>query len=169
MTRRSASALDDIQIAFARLGPLIKVRMAESASDFHPQLRSAGFTVLRMALINAARSPERMLSVSDIVTETQMDKSVVSRQLRDLKSWGLIKLQRSTQDARVFQVLPTKLAQERYRQLKRSTFALYRDLLGSWDEQDVAQLGKLLLKLVQDIEDSGQLGGKPIACVRDNP
>ncbi|GAA1413403.1 hypothetical protein AUR04nite_31300 [Glutamicibacter uratoxydans] len=154
----SAGDLDDIQTAFARLGPLMKVRMADSAALFHPQLRSAGFTVLRMALIHQARTPDRVLAVSDIVAETQMDKSVVSRQLRDLKSWGLIELTRSTEDARVFQVLPTELAQQRYRQLKRNSYAEYRSLLDAWDPQDVAQLGTLLMKLVAQVEDSGRLG-----------
>lgn len=148
------SPLDDIEVAFARLAPLIKVRMSESATSFHPQLRSASFTVLRMALIHAVRTPTSCLAVSDIVAETQMDKSVVSRQLKDLKEWGLIELERSTSDARVYWVRPTKAALERYKALKRSTRSEYGALFESWEPEQVAQFGVLLTKMVEEVDSS---------------
>lgn len=154
MSSTRAAALDDIEVAFARLAPLIKVRMAESATSFHPQLRSASFTVLRMALIHAVRTPQACLAVSDIVAETQMDKSVVSRQLKDLKEWGLIELERSTADARVYWVRPTEAALERHKALKRSARIEYGELFEAWEPEQVAQFGALLTKMVEDLDSS---------------
>lgn len=144
-----SAAIDGLEAAFATIGPMIKARMMAIAAAVHPDLRPAGWAVLRVVL-NAAQSADgRPATVSDIVAETQMDKSVVSRQLRDLKEWGLVSLARSEADARVFEVTPTPEAVSRHAAMRRASRAQYRTVFGEWDEADVEKLTELLERLAQ--------------------
>ncbi|WP_159609891.1 MarR family winged helix-turn-helix transcriptional regulator [Glutamicibacter sp. JC586] len=153
MSQVNAVALDDIEAAFARLSPAVKGRMAQNARLFHPELRGAGFSVLRVVLLHSLRGPEGELTVSDIVCDTHMDKSVVSRQLKDLKAWGLIQAERSEQDARVFFVSPTEFALQRFKEIKSTTRADYLDAFASWDPSDVTELAALLTRFAEKVEE----------------
>jgi len=143
------AAIDDLEAAFARIGPLVKTRMQSVAAGVHPDLRPAGWNVLRVVLFHPREHPGRPLTVSDIIAITQMDKSVVSRQLRDLKEWGLVTLTRSHEDARVFLVEATELARERHQAMHAAGRAEYRRILGTWDPADVRKLAELLNRLVE--------------------
>lgn len=153
MSPDNGVALDDIEAAFARLAPAVKGRMAQNARLFHPELRGAGFSVLRVVLLHSLRGPEGDLTVSDIVCDTHMDKSVVSRQLKDLKAWGLIQVARSEQDARVFLVSATDFALDRFKAIKSSTRADYLDTFASWDSSDVTELAALLTRFAEQVEE----------------
>ncbi|MER7796648.1 MarR family transcriptional regulator [Microbacterium sp. NPDC096154] len=144
-----ATPVDDLEAAFATLGPLVKGRMAAVAAAIHPGLRPAGWNVLRVVLTASHRPPGAVLAVSDIVAETQMDKSAVSRQLRDLKDWGLVTLRRSQGDARIFEVSPTPEAIARHAAVRRAARAQYRSVFAEWDERDVEKLTELLGRLAQ--------------------
>ncbi len=139
--------LDDLEVAFARLGPIIKQRMHSVATSIHPELRPAGWNVLRLAIWQCHERPERPMTVSEIINSTQMDKSVVSRQLRDLKEWGLVTLTRSKDDARVFLVEPTDLAKARVREIHERNRAEFRRAFAAWDPDDVRRLVALLGRL----------------------
>jgi len=152
MNQVNGAALDDIEAAFARLAPAVKGRMAQNARLFHPELRGAGFSVLRAVLLSALRRPGADLTVSELVSGCHMDKSVVSRQLKDLKQWGLIQLARSEQDARVYLVSPTEFALTRFQEIKQETRADYQDMLAAWDPQDVSHLASLLLRFSEQVE-----------------
>jgi len=142
-----AEVLEDLEVAFARLGPIVKQRMVGIASRIHPELRPAGWNVLRLVLWHAAEDPARPMTVSEIITATQMDKSVVSRQLRDLKGWGFVTMTRSSEDARVFTVEPTELALARSRQVHEENRREFRNSFAEWDADDVEKLVELLGKL----------------------
>jgi len=145
--RVDLEAVEELEAAFARLGPIVKSRMIASSASIHPELRPAGWNVLRVALLQHHERPDRPLTVSEIIGMTQMDKSVVSRQLRDLKEWGLVTLTRSSEDARVFLVEPTELALERHRAVHEQSRAEFRRLFATWDAADVRKLVELLTKL----------------------
>ncbi|WP_347037591.1 helix-turn-helix domain-containing protein [Glutamicibacter halophytocola] len=153
MNDANGAALDDIEAAFARLAPAVKERMAHNARKFHPELRGAGFSVLRAVLLCALRRPGEDLTVSDLVAGRHMDKSVVSRQLKDLKQWGLIQLERSQQDARVYLVSPTEFALDRFKEIKRSTRSEYWNIFAAWDPRDVSELASLLLRFSEQVEE----------------
>ncbi|UYQ76530.1 MarR family transcriptional regulator [Glutamicibacter sp. JL.03c] len=153
MNHVHGAALDDIEAAFARLAPAFKGRMARNARLFHPELRGAGFSVLRAVLLSAVSRPDADLTVSELVAGCHMDKSVVSRQLKDLKQWDLIQLERSQHDARVYLVSPTDMAIKRFQEIKGSTRADYHDLFATWELQDVTELASLLLRFSEQIEE----------------
>ncbi|UXN33510.1 MULTISPECIES: MarR family transcriptional regulator [Micrococcaceae] len=145
-------ALDDIEAAFARLAPIVKGRMANAATQFHPELRGAGFAVLRMVLLRTLRGPKGDVTVSEVVSDCHMDKSVVSRQLKDLKQWGLIQVERSEQDARVYLVSPTDFAMKRFAEIKQATRSEYSDMFSEWDPRDLSDLAKLLSRYSEQME-----------------
>jgi len=145
--RVDQSAIDELELAFARIGPMVKARMQSVATSMHPELRPAGWAVLRTVLYHEHEHPGEPLTVSDIIAATQMDKSVVSRQLRDLKEWGLVTLARSTADARVFLVAATEEARARNKANHERARAEYRRVLGEWDPADVRRLTELLVRL----------------------
>lgn len=147
MDRRAV--LEELEAAFATLGPLVKGRMAAVAAAIHPDLRPAGWNVLRLVLASCRDAPDRPPTVSDIVAVTQMDKSVVSRQLRDLREWGLVRLERSREDARVVEVTATDAAIARHEEVRRAARRQYHELFGEWQEQDVAKLTELLGRLAR--------------------
>jgi len=149
----NGSALDDIEAAFARLAPAVKGRMAANARSFHPELRGAGFSVLRAVILSAVRRPDQELTVSELGAGCHLDKSVVSRQLKDLKQWGLIQVERSQQDARVYFVSPTEIAMQRFREIKKSAREEYWDLFAEWDPKDVSELASLLLRFSEQVEE----------------
>lgn len=144
-----SSAIDGLEAAFATIGPMVKARMLAIAAAIHPDLRPAGWAVLRVALAAAQHSDRPAVTVSEIVAETQMDKSVVSRQLRDLKEWGLVTMRRSEADARVIEVTPTDEAIARHQEMRRASRAQYRAVFGEWDEADVEKLTELLGRLAE--------------------
>lgn len=140
------SSIEALEGVFAQLGPMVKGRMLSASTAIHPDLRPAGWNVLRPVLI-AHREGRPVLTVSEIVAQTHMDKSVVSRQLRDLKDWGLVTLARSEADARVFEVTPTREALERFAAMKKASRAQYRAIFREWDVADIEKLTELLGRL----------------------
>jgi DNA-binding MarR family transcriptional regulator len=141
------SHVDVLERAFARLAQIFKTQVRTLASGVHPDLRPAGWHVLRMVLKGTPAGGH--VTVGDIIVETAMDKSVVSRQLRSLKEWGLVTLTRSDTDARVFVAKPTAEALARYDAVRKHQRELYAQALEGWDDDDVAKLEELLGRLVE--------------------
>lgn len=141
-----AESVGSLERAFRRLGELSRRLARENAAELSEELRPAGWLVLRIAMRSQG------ISVGDIVQETAMDKSVVSRQLKTLKSCGLVELRRSEDDARVFIVEPTPLAEEKVAAILEKNRAYYWEILAGWDSQDVADLARLITRLTDAIE-----------------
>lgn len=151
--------IDALEVAFSRLGPIVKARMLGNATSIHPELRPAGWHVLRVVLHGAKGVPEEPVTVGEIIAVTGMDKSVVSRQLRDLKEWGLVTVTRSEEDARMFVVTPTPLAKERKRAAAKQQREDYRRFLSSWEREDVERLTELLMRLADSAGPARTTGG----------
>ncbi len=142
-------SIEALEAAFGRLVPLVREQLRAIAAHIHPEMRAAGMQVLRVA-IRARRAGEPPVSVGDIITQTAQDKSVVSRQLRQLAEWGLITTRRSEQDRRVILVEATELALERSTAARGSVRMLNARILSTWSEADVHELTRLLDRIVDD-------------------
>lgn len=139
-------ALTRVERSFHRLGAISKQAARAQASQAHPEMRPAGWIVFRVV---SMREP---VPVADIIAETGMDKSVVSRQLKALREWGLIEVGRDTDDARVVVVQTTELGRERVGVVRRVLRDRYRAAFAVWDESDVDTLADLLERLVPAID-----------------
>jgi len=138
--------IDALEAAFSRLGLLWKANIRDFAAAMHPELRPAGWHVLRQVLRGDDRAEP--MTVSEIIHATQMDKSVVSRQLRALKEFGLVELERSEADARVFVVRCTDEARRRFAEVRAMQRRLYQRGVATWSPEDVARFAELFTKFV---------------------
>ncbi|MBO9577872.1 MAG: winged helix-turn-helix transcriptional regulator [Microbacteriaceae bacterium] len=136
------AAVESLEVAFRRLTQLMKRSARDFASAVHPELRPAGWVVLGAVL--RCGQDHQPVTVGDVIAETGMDKSVVSRQLRSLSDWGLVTLSRSDADARVVVVEVSPLAHERLRVVRARQRERYVQILGDWSPDDVQQLERLL-------------------------
>ncbi|OJX63859.1 MAG: hypothetical protein BGO95_06630 [Micrococcales bacterium 73-13] len=134
--------LDALEAAFRRIAHVVKRGFREFATAMHPDLRQAGWAILTTVL--RADNEDRRATVGEIIAETGIDKSVVSRQLRALSDWGLVVLSRSEADARVVVVAGTPLAHERLRAVRAQQRERYAEILGSWSAADRRRLEELL-------------------------
>ena len=150
MVRMTEPAVEDalarVERSFHRLGAISKQAARARASQARPEMRPAGWIVFRVV---AMLGP---VPVADIIAETGMDKSVVSRQLRALREWGLIEVDRDPDDARVVVVRMSELGRERALAVRRILRDRYRTAFDTWDEADVDTLADLLDRLVPAID-----------------
>jgi len=138
--------IDALEAAFSQLGLIWKSSIRDFAAAMHPELRPAGWHVIRQVLRGDERGEP--LTVSEIIHATQMDKSVVSRQLRALKEWGLVELERSDADARVFVVKATDDSRRRFADVRAMQRRLYQRGVATWSPEDVAKFAELFTKFV---------------------
>jgi DNA-binding MarR family transcriptional regulator len=113
----------------------------ELAEQVHPDLDLA--TYLTLAQI-ADTAPTR---ASDLVDHFEIDKAVVSRQIRHLERLGLIERTADPRDGRAFAVRLTRGGASRLRQVQRTRNARFRKLLEAWPQRDVDELARLLARL----------------------
>jgi len=147
--RDSAAAVEALEGAFRRITQVVKRNVREFATAIHPELRHAGWIVLNTVLRAAADG--RAVTVGEIIVETGMDKSVVSRQLRALGDWGLVTMRRSDADARVVVVDPTELARDRIAVVRQRQRERYAEVLKDWSAEDVGRLEVLLGRLADAV------------------
>lgn len=144
-------AVDSLEVAFRRVTQLVKHSIRSIAASVHPELRHAGWVVF--VVVHRGGADGLPVTVGEIIAETGMDKSVVSRQLRSLNDWGLVEMSRSAADARVVVVEPTALARERFQEVRARQRELYNAMLADWSKEDVGKLEELLNRLADVISD----------------
>lgn len=145
------AAIEALETAFRRITQVLKRSAREFSTAVHPELRPAGWVVLSSIMRGAAEG--RPVTVGEVIADTGMDKSVVSRQLRSLNDWGLVTMSRSEADARVVVVEGSPLAHERLGVVRRQQRLRYAQILGDWPTEDVARLGELLNRVADSFSD----------------
>src|SRR3954465_15911240 len=81
---------------------------------------------------------------SAIATSIGMDKSAVSRPIKDLRQHGLVTVEHSASDARAVLIAPTPEAVERVGLVVDSWRGRFRDILGTWDDEELEAFALLL-------------------------
>ena len=145
-------SIEGLEAVFQRLMPLVREQLRAFAEQIHPGLRPASMQVLRAAIQEHRASDGGAIAVGDIIQRTSMDKSVVSRQLRQLSAWGLVTTRRSAQDGRVILVEASPLALERFDAARAAVRERNARILVNWPESDVRELTRLLERWVSDRE-----------------
>ncbi|HWK19936.1 MAG TPA: MarR family winged helix-turn-helix transcriptional regulator [Microbacteriaceae bacterium] len=148
----ASAAVESLEVAFRRVTQLVKRSVTTIATSVHPEMRHAGWVVF--TVVHRGGTDGQPVTVGEIIAETGMDKSVVSRQLRALSDWELVTTSRSAADARVIVVEPTELARERFRDVRARQREFYRLVLSDWPAADLRKLEELLNRLADAITDS---------------
>jgi len=93
--------------------------------------------------------PSRQATLADV---SKLDPSTVSRHVSQLVKAGLVERRPDPEDGRAVQLAPTDAGLERIAAAKHRRVALVADALTDWDEDDIAQLTRLVTRLNDDIE-----------------
>lgn len=140
----SERKLDQLEDQLGQLLDTIRQRLRARAATVDPVLAPAGYRVL-MAL--AHLGPTNPTELSDSLG---FDKSVLSRQLHQLRDLGLIKRDPDPADRRGAVISLTPAARDRMEVANARERDLFRSRLGSWRREDLDDLIRLLAKLRED-------------------
>jgi DNA-binding MarR family transcriptional regulator len=140
-----ASVEEQLRLLFAR----VRLVWKEAAAAVHPDLQPVGYKVLS-ALVHRGR-----MHAGAIADVLEIDKSVVSRQVKHLEALGLAQSIADPDDgrARFIEATPDAIAsvgQRRSRMQQR----LYGQLR-TWSGEDVDVLGSLLGRLISEVVEPG--------------
>ncbi|MCL6517865.1 MAG: MarR family transcriptional regulator [Alicyclobacillus sp.] len=119
------------------------IRRAEAARTVDPRAsivdRSA---YLLMSRLDTAGP----MSIGALAQVFVLDISTVSRQVAALEAKGFVRRESDPRDARVSLLHLTPSGRERLEAARAGRYAMYRDLLRDWPQEDVAHFAALLLK-----------------------
>jgi DNA-binding MarR family transcriptional regulator len=134
--------VESIEQSFSQLFVLVKGTIREAAQTLGPDVQPAAWTVLRHVLRHEATS------AGAIAAATGMDKSVVSRQLKELRERGLVAVEPDPSDARAVRVTGTEEARRRVATVREGWSTEFREILGSWREDELQSFAVLLERFV---------------------
>jgi DNA-binding MarR family transcriptional regulator len=93
-------------------------------------------------------------STADLARLARMDTAAVSRQVRELEARGLVARRPSPVHGRVVLIEPTGEGRTTARRLHDLRDQHLADALESWEPSEREVLGRLVLRLVDDLEDT---------------
>lgn len=141
-----AAVEEQLRSLFVRVRAVWK----EAAAAVHPDLQPVGYKILSAVV---RRGP---MHAGAIAESLEIDKSVVSRQVRQLEALGLATSAADPSDGRARIIEPTPVAIERVgRRSSRMQQQLYAQLR-TWPADDVGELARLLARLTGDVLAEGE-------------
>lgn len=137
----SSAAIASVEEQFTILYTRVRAGMRDRASRVHPELQPLGFTVLATLLrcgpTHAGAMAERL----------DLDKSMMSRQVRQLEGMGLITRESDPNDRRAAYLVATADAQTRVAAVRRADQKSLHAGLADWQLGDLEKLVELLERL----------------------
>jgi DNA-binding MarR family transcriptional regulator len=150
MTRPVAAGPDveSVRLGLHRLQRLLASRRSSSALAVAAgvDLPQQVVQVLQVLHDGEARS------VADLARMARMDGAAVSRQVRALEERGLVRRRPSPTHGRIVLIEPTADGLESARRLHELRNRHLNDALAGWDPAERDTLGRLLLRLVDDLQ-----------------
>lgn len=152
-TSASSSALADDQLGEVRLG-LTRLGRLLSSRRVHAGMANAARVALPEQAMNVLRAlGERdPLPVGDLARAARMDAGAVSRQVKVLVDAGLVERRDSPQHGSIVLVVATPEGRETARRFERVRNAQLSRALADWTDDEREELGRLLLRLVDDLQ-----------------
>ena len=145
--------LVDVRQGLSRLQRLLSSRRinAEMADAAGVSLSQQSIEVLR------ALADNEPMPVGDLARAARMDTGAVSRQLRGLEEDGLVERRASEHHGSVVLVVATAKGRSLTRRYERVRNAQLSLALTDWEPQERLELGRLLLRLVDDLQSTPYL------------
>jgi DNA-binding MarR family transcriptional regulator len=149
---RSASSVrtgpDDDQLGAVRLGLTRLGRLLSSRRVHAGMARAAGVALPEQAMnVLRALGDRDPLPVGDLARAARMDAGAVSRQIRVLEE-----RRDSPQHGSIVLVVATTEGRETARRFERVRNAQLSRALADWTDDEREELGRLLLRLVDDLQ-----------------
>jgi DNA-binding MarR family transcriptional regulator len=127
--------IEGLERQFAMLFSAYRARLRQQASDVDPALQPSGFRTLQELVSGGP------MGAGELAESLGFDKSVLSRQLRQLESLGLVSRGKDPSDRRAVIIRPTDDAVARMEEIRRGV----RD--AEWSTHDLDDLARLLANL----------------------
>ncbi|MEJ3405563.1 MarR family winged helix-turn-helix transcriptional regulator [Rathayibacter sp. YIM 133350] len=135
------SAIEDVEEQFGVLFSRVRTSWKDAAAQIHPDLQPVGYKILSTIARSGSTNAHALSELLDV------DKSVVSRQVRMLEDAGLVQSEADARDGRARVLRPTPLAIERVNAVRSGNKGRLHELLRSWPESDVRAFADMLGKL----------------------
>jgi DNA-binding MarR family transcriptional regulator len=114
---------------------------------------AAGVTLPAQAMtVLRALGDRDPLPVGDLARAARMDAGAVSRQIRVLQDAGMVERRTSPQHRSIVLVVATDEGREVARRFERVRHAQLSRALADWTDDEREELGRLLLRLVDDLQ-----------------
>ncbi|TDS77149.1 MarR family transcriptional regulator [Amnibacterium kyonggiense] len=133
-------AIRTIIESFDRIFVGVRRTVRIAAAALGPDVQPAAWPVFR-EVVRAER-----VQATTLVATLGMDKSAVSRHLKELREAGLVDAERDPTDARIAWLSPTPLAHERLDAITEAQRERLRVLFASWPADDVERFSALLAR-----------------------
>ncbi|WP_246205143.1 MarR family winged helix-turn-helix transcriptional regulator [Agromyces salentinus] len=146
MTEASApidEAIADVEVQMSVLFSKARLVWKEAAQQVHPDLQPAGYKLLS-AIVRLGTTNAHVLA--DMF---EMDKSVVSRQVRVLEEFGLVETRPDERDGRVRVLVATDAAMDRVREVRDRNQRRLRDVLLDHPEDELRSFARLLRRIAE--------------------
>lgn len=141
------------ELAAVRLGITRLQRLLSSRRVHSGMASAAGVTLSQQALqVLRALAEQPPQAVSDVARAARMDNGAVSRQLKVLEDEGLVRRQASPAHGSIVLVEATpagRRVNQRYEHVRGGQLSR---ALESWTTEERQDLGRLLLRLVDDLQ-----------------
>src|SRR5690606_23962912 len=158
---RHADALLAVEDRMGALSRRLQVLVKNAATAIDPSLPPTGFRLLRMI--------ERCGSVQSSVAADMLgvDRSMISRQVRQLEELGLVETRSDPVDGRARFLALTEEGTRRMLEVNPTSRTIMYPLLTSWSVDELESFATQLGRLVTTIEEDGGVGVQPSAAGTD--
>lgn len=137
-------AIRSINESFERLVVSARHSVRSAAALLSADLQPAAWPVFR-EVVRTGR-----MQASTIVSTLGMDKSAVSRHVKELRERGLVEAERDAHDARVVWISPTPLAIRQSAAVFEDQQSRLRSALTGWSPEDLERFAVLLDRLAPE-------------------
>jgi DNA-binding MarR family transcriptional regulator len=137
----TAAAVREVEEQMSVLAGHIRASLRDAALAIDPTLQPFGLKLLR-TLTNCG--PIHSSAVADLL---MTDRSVVSRQVRQLEDLGLIELQPDPADRRARFLAVTPLATQRLKEARVNDKVMLHSQLATWSAADLHQFAAFIARL----------------------
>ncbi|MCU1406773.1 MAG: ArsR family transcriptional regulator [Glaciihabitans sp.] len=137
----TAAAILEVEEQMTVLSRQLQARVRKAALAIDPDLPPFGLKLLRLL---ARTGPTHASAAADLL---DVDRSVISRQVKQLEELGLIALLVDKNDGRARYLVLTPLAEQRLAETVGTGHTLLHNALGSWEPADLHQFAAYIARL----------------------
>lgn len=143
---RHSAAIVGVEVSMGALSRKLQLILKNAAAAIDPTLPPAGFQLLR--LIQRCGSVQASVAAERLV----VDRSVVSRHIRQLEELGLVETRTDPSDGRARFLVLTEEGTRRLRSVNPSGRSVMYPLLTDWEVDELESFAAQLERLTEAIE-----------------
>lgn len=137
----TSAAIASVEAQFGMLFNRARSSMRDRAARVHPDLQIGSYMILSTL---ARRGPTHAGAIAEMLA---MDKSIVSRQAKQLEEAGLLIRTQDQKDKRATFFDISEHARERLGEVQRKDQSALHEQLGAWSISDLNRLAELLARV----------------------